>query len=237
MIREIESNDIKQLAKDLLVKDKLTLVRTLRKNKREIPELFTQKLKERKFASSIFGFSKDMTLVSYKPNANKIVLLLSTLHDDDKIDSQSGDLCKPEIIRYYNSTKAGVDLVDELKQTYSVARVSRRWTLTLFFSLINIGRINAYIVHKENTVNKQLKRTDFLKTLARDLYYGYMRRHLVTDTFPTKRKFQVNVDVQVAAICVTGEKIEKQQLNVMQTFYLQNSHETFLHRMCPSASN
>ena len=34
------------------------------------------------------------------------------MHHDDKIDQDSEDNKKPEIITFYNSTKGGVDVVD-----------------------------------------------------------------------------------------------------------------------------
>lgn len=117
------------------------MVGTVRKNKREIPPLFTQKLKQRPINSSIFGFQENMTLLSYKPKQIKIVLLLSTMHHSDEIDQDSGENCKPEIIKYYNSTKGGVDTVDFMIGNYSTARNSNRWPMTIFFSLLNIGII------------------------------------------------------------------------------------------------
>ena len=77
----------------------------------------------------MFGFTKDMTSVFHVPKKSKIVLLLSMMHHDNAIDS---NLNKPEIITFYNMTKEGVDVVDELKGNYSVARISRRWPLTIF---------------------------------------------------------------------------------------------------------
>ncbi|XP_031338368.1 piggyBac transposable element-derived protein 4-like [Photinus pyralis] len=131
------------LALELLQKHNLTLVGTLRKNKREIPEFFSAKIKERRINTSMFGFTKDMTLVSYKPKQNKIVLLLSTMHYADEIDQETGDACKPAMITFYNSTKGGVD---ELKGNYSVSRKSSRWPLTIFFSMLNIAGINSQII-------------------------------------------------------------------------------------------
>lgn len=49
---------------------------------------------------------------------------MSTLHHDDKIDETTGNKNKAEIITFYNSTKAGVDVVDELCATY-VSRNSK----------------------------------------------------------------------------------------------------------------
>lgn len=160
------------LAKELL-SNKTTLVGTLRKNKREIPPSFLE-TKNKAVHSSVFGFTKSETLVSYKAKANKVVLALSTLQNDDKIDIETGDLAKPEIITFYNLTKGGVDVVDEMKAIYSVARVSCRWPLTLFFSFLNIGGINSFIIYKANTEDLT-KRRLFLKTLALSL----MKEHLV----------------------------------------------------------
>lgn len=65
-----------------------------------------------------------MTLVLYKPKTNKIVLVLSTMHDDDSIDGDS-TRSKPKMITFYNSTKGGVDTVDQMKGKYSISRNSR----------------------------------------------------------------------------------------------------------------
>ena len=67
----------------------------------------------------MFGFSKAGVLVSYIPKLKKNVLLLSILHTDNKIDEESDEQAKPEII-FYNLTKGGVD-VNELKAQYSVS--------------------------------------------------------------------------------------------------------------------
>lgn len=113
---------------------KTTAVGTLRKNKEEIPPLFLS-TKDRPMPSSIFGFGKDKTILSYVPKkkTKKIVLMLSSLHDDDKIDKESGNEAKPEIITFYNSTQGGVDVVDQKKEHYSVARITSRWPKRYFF--------------------------------------------------------------------------------------------------------
>lgn len=161
------------LAKELLEK-KTTIVGTIRKNKREIPPNFVE-TKNKPLRSSLFGFTKDGVLVCYKAKPNKIVLLYSTMHSDGAIDAETGDLAKPELMTFYNMTKCGVDVVDEMKGTYSVSRVSCRWPLTIFFGLMNIGGINSQIVYKSNTEDLMDRRI-FLKNLAIEM----MKGHLVT---------------------------------------------------------
>ncbi|XP_072398000.1 uncharacterized protein [Diabrotica undecimpunctata] len=94
-----------------LKKKKITLVGTIRKNKRDIPEIFVA-TKERPIRSSLFAFGRECSLVSYVPKTNKNVLLLLTLHEYDEIDEESGEACKPAVVTFYNQTKSGVDSVD-----------------------------------------------------------------------------------------------------------------------------
>ena len=56
-----------------LLQDKITLVGTLKKNKREIPAEFLPN-KQKPISSSMFGFQKHATLVSFTPKKNKSVV-------------------------------------------------------------------------------------------------------------------------------------------------------------------
>lgn len=47
------------------------------------------------------------SLVSYIPKNNKNVLLISSLHHDDKIDLATGNLQKPSIFADYNTIEGG----------------------------------------------------------------------------------------------------------------------------------
>ena len=86
----------------------LTLVGTMKQNKKEIPTEFKPAGQRREY-SSLFGVTKELTLVSYAPRKNKSVIFLSSLHCDAAICDDTG---KPEIIEYYNKTKSAVDTLD-----------------------------------------------------------------------------------------------------------------------------
>jgi len=151
---------------DYLLQKKITLTGTLKKNKREIPTAFLPD-KNKEVGSSVFGFQKNKTLVSYVPRKNKAVILLSTMHHDSKIDVETR---KPEIIIDYNCTKGGVDTVDKMCAAYSVSRITKRWPLVIFYSLMNIAGINAQVLFSYSKHNNAPKmRRLFLKTLAFDL--------------------------------------------------------------------
>ncbi|CAH2100889.1 unnamed protein product [Euphydryas editha] len=94
------------------------------KNRREIPTEFLPH-KSKQVESSMFGFQNETTLCSY---ATKIkireLFLLPTMHDDATVDEDSG---KPAIILDYNTTKAGVDVVDQMCSYYMVSRCVGDW--------------------------------------------------------------------------------------------------------------
>ena len=91
-----------ELANILLSKN-MTVVGTRRKNKPEIPALFPCG-KQRDVHFYIFGFTNDLTLVSYVLARNKTVILLSSQHHEDTCMGEEKDH-KPEIIMHYNATK------------------------------------------------------------------------------------------------------------------------------------
>lgn len=71
------------LAKELLQYN-LTIVGTLRANKPHLPAAMKAS-SERAVESSLFGFSEDLTLVSYVPKKSKAVNMLSTMHHDRSV--------------------------------------------------------------------------------------------------------------------------------------------------------
>ncbi|XP_023213628.1 piggyBac transposable element-derived protein 4-like [Centruroides sculpturatus] len=149
---------------------KLTYVGTIRKNRREVPAEFLY-MRNRALHSSIFGFESNCTMVSYCPKKNKAVLLISSMHFDDKIDESTGQAQKPEIITFYNMTKTGVDVVDQLCERNNVARITRRWPMVMFFNLLNIAAINTFVIYKYHkfATNETCTRYDFLEMLSWEL--------------------------------------------------------------------
>ncbi|XP_043462873.1 piggyBac transposable element-derived protein 4-like [Leptopilina heterotoma] len=164
------------LAIDLVTNCRTTIVSTLRKNKREIPPEFVA-VKGRNICSSKFGFTEKCSLVSYVPKKNKNVLMLSTLYNSDDIDKDTGSRKKPEIITFYNLMKGAVDVVDELKGTYSVSRETRRWPMVLFYSFLNIAGINSQIILRDNSGEKMTRRS-FLSRLRKELVQPFFKTRL-----------------------------------------------------------
>lgn len=116
-------------------------------------------------------------------------MMLSTMHTQGDIDPNSGDKKLPEVISFYNMSKGGVDVVDELKGEYSVSRNSHRSSLTVFFSLLNIAGINSQIIYKSNT-DIVIPRRKLLKQLGRDLCKPHMvrRQSIPTLSIPLRQQ-------------------------------------------------
>ena len=155
------------LAKDLFAKN-TTVVGTIRK-KPYIPSVMLGNDKNRPVNTSSFLFDQNTSLVSYKVKKNKTVMLLSTLHHQPAI----GDDSKPEIVHFYNKTKGGVDVLDHnMCGTYCTSRKTKRWPCCMFFGLLNIAIVNAFVLYKESgitTSRKDQKRRLFMHQMAYEL--------------------------------------------------------------------
>ena len=89
-----------------IFQDKLTAAGTVIPKRKHLPrQLLPKEARGREGGSSVFTFKDNLTMVSWHPKRSKFVLLLSSLHHNNNI-VESG---KPEIVEFYNKTKAGVD--------------------------------------------------------------------------------------------------------------------------------
>lgn len=140
------------LALHLLEECHLTTVGTIKKNKRELPPEFKDpKYKSRGVGSSMFLFHEEITAVSYKAKKNKVVTLLSTMHQGSSINEKTK---KPELIMTYNDTKGGVDSFDQMCNNANCGRKTKRWPLCFFYNMINVATINAFVVYNHNFYRK-----------------------------------------------------------------------------------
>ena len=89
----------------------MTLVGTVRKNKRFLPRNMQPTKKRPNYATN-FAYHRDATVCSYVPKKKKAVVLLSSMHmSGEVVETLSA---KPEIINYYIKTIGGVDTKDKM---------------------------------------------------------------------------------------------------------------------------
>ncbi|XP_038568008.1 piggyBac transposable element-derived protein 3-like [Micropterus salmoides] len=164
------------LAEELL-KRKLALVGKIGKNKPELPPQLLQ-TNQRAPQSSLFAFTRTHTAVSYIPKKGKNVLLLSTKHREPEVSNKEPR--QPKIILDYNSCKGGVDNFDKSISTYSCRRRTCRWPLVLFYNILDVSALNAFVLwtalHPSWNNNKSFKRRLFMEELGKMLVSPQMQR-------------------------------------------------------------
>ena len=149
----------------------MTLVGTVRKNKRFLPSNM-QPTKESPVYSTNFAYHRDATVCSYVPK-KKAVVLLSSMHMSAEVrETQSA---KPYIIKYYNKTKGSVDTMDKMLGEYTVKRQTLQWPLA-FFYMIDVTGLACYVIYREHNARFRAKdqRRKFLKELANRLCMASM---------------------------------------------------------------
>lgn len=158
-----------QLAQEL-IENGLTLVGTVRKNKTFIPPEF-QANSRREVGSNLFAFRPKITLLSHVPKKKKSVIFLSTLHHSPLVDDEG----KAEINTFYNRTKGGVDILDQMCHTYSCQRGTNRWPFAFLMNLINVCGIAAFVIYNATHDIRQeqysFERKKFLIALSEELVY------------------------------------------------------------------
>ena len=173
-------NDFTSLktAKNLL-QHNITMVGTLRKNKRKIPLEFHADTKQQPLHTSRLLFTTNGTMILYyKVKRKKDVFLHSSMHTAPVVNENDAKK-KPEAILYYNSTKGGVDTTDEMPRCYSTKAASRQWLLAAFFNLLDIISLNTFVIAKDIGM-MQNNRRSFPKSLGKQLCNKERQRRLVS---------------------------------------------------------
>lgn len=106
--------------------------------------------------------------------------LLSTYHQNFAIDSNDPEK-KPEIIKFYNHTKGGVDILDQLVGTYRCKRKVNRWPVAIFCNMLDISAVNAFKIFIAlnpgwNIERKGIRRRLFLIELGEALCRPYIQK-------------------------------------------------------------
>ena len=65
---------------------------------------------------------------------------------------------KPETVEFYNNTKCGVDVADQMARQYSVKVDTCRCPVAVLYKILNLAGINAFVLYKKQTGDKLLIR-------------------------------------------------------------------------------
>ncbi|CAG5996995.1 unnamed protein product, partial [Menidia menidia] len=156
------------LAKRLLSRN-TTILGTVNRIRQEIPPS-TRQMHRDEFTTQVFS-STGATLTAYAPKRKKTVYVLSSMHST--IETQKTTKKKPNTITLYNTTKCGVDIMDQMVREYTVRAGTRRWPVAVFYNMIDIAALNAHVLYQLCTGRKE-RRVDFLFELARELAHSHV---------------------------------------------------------------
>ena len=99
---------------------------------------------------------------------NKVVCLLSSMHKTVSVDQAHGKKLS-ETVKYYNWSKVGVDVFDQMARYHTCKSATRRWPVAVFFfNIIDCTCINAYIIYSEVT-NQSTSRREILLLLIKEM--------------------------------------------------------------------
>lgn len=176
---------------------------------------------------------QEFSATSWKDN--KQVLLLSTYVGAEPADTitryekklkANVQVSCPRVIKEYNAHMGGVDLMDSFIGRYRIRIKSRKWTTRLFYHLLDMTVINAWVLYKKvNTVKGKLQknimkladfRTELADTLCRYQSHSKNKRGRPStnsrqDTTVTSKRPRTGVQVlpstDVRCDCIGHEKI------------------------------
>ena len=178
-----------ELAEQLYEK-KTTLVGTVRRNRKFVPKKFREK-KHLKLHHSLFGFQKNKMLMSYQGKKKQNVILMSSMHDDEKV---VGEEKKPTAIGFYNKTKGAVDTMDKLCLTFTCKRKTKRWPVVLMMNILDVSTVAALVIYRIKFPRDKLSgadyRGDFILEVAKALMMPEMIRRSEIPTL--KRPLKVH---------------------------------------------
>ncbi|GBM98998.1 hypothetical protein AVEN_133370-1 [Araneus ventricosus] len=118
---------------------------TVKRTRKEVLE--SLKLRKEDLYSSTVLKHDNIILKEYQRKKDKIVLLLSSLHPTLEVEFIEEKAL--EAIKFYNSTKYGVDVLDKMATKYSTKSACRRWPEQVFFNILDLAVINVWIIYKE----------------------------------------------------------------------------------------
>lgn len=199
------------LAHKLLARN-TSLVGTTNKSKRSLPS--SAHLKAGLHDTKVMQ-SDSATLAIYQGKEKKNVCILSTMHTSVEIRDDVRK--RPETVHYYNRTKVGVDVLDMMLRQYSARAATKRWPVAVFYNVMDIAALNAWVLYRSCT-DTNIAGRDVILELCKLLSSEHISRPAQTpailQTIPEekRRKCTKNKTTKMYMMCrraVCGQCIVK----------------------------
>ena len=193
-----------------LLERRITDVGTLLTNRIGIPAELKE-CKTRDVYSRTCHFEKedkDLCLMSYtvktKSKGKKNVLMLSTMRPLHGVTKD--EAVKQATYKFYDFTKGGTDIVDQMNDYYSTRSKSLRWDMVALFYMLDTTRVNARTVwcFSQNLDISEVNRHAFGWQLAMELtkpFVDQRNKRIVKDDTIKKRLVSRTSHTQRIAAC------------------------------------
>lgn len=109
------------------------------------------------------------------------------MHRSVAVDNQKKRL--PETVAYYNNTKYGVDVLDQMARKYSTKNSSRRWPIQVFYNMLDLAGINAVILYRE-VAGEKICRKDFLLSLVTEMQQAFKKSAATNEDIESDIEFE-----------------------------------------------
>lgn len=178
---------------------------TVRRNRAVLPSIIkrTGRNKSLKLKKGEFKWrTKQDVVFTVWQDTKEVLLLTNAFHPKEgmtTVERTQQDGTKltvkcPRVVKEYTKRMGGVDLFDQIKNTYSIGGRSKRWRLRIFYFLVDASLTNAFILYSKTPRVHKLTNLEFRVALARGLIGGYTSR---------KRKSSVGTYVSKKLRCDT----------------------------------
>nr|XP_029500512.1 uncharacterized protein LOC115116168 [Oncorhynchus nerka] len=158
-----------------LIANKTNLVGAVSHCGRELPPVMRNQAQTKLYSTTVLKHDK-ATLTVYRSNPRKNVCILSTIHPT--VTTGNDRTREPETVTFYNSNRVDVNTMTRERTVEVVTGLekggSHRWPLAVFFNLLDLAAINAYVLFTQCTA-KTVPTRDFIMDLAFELREKHMR--------------------------------------------------------------
>ena len=76
----------------------------------------------------------------------------------DKKNKKYTDVARPEVIKLYNHSMGGVDLLDQMISIYRIYIRSKKWTLRMIFHAVDFTAVNSWFEYRRECERLKIKK-------------------------------------------------------------------------------
>ncbi|PNF36309.1 hypothetical protein B7P43_G00540 [Cryptotermes secundus] len=153
---------------DDLLERKIYTCGTVSNDRHGMPQEIRPKLMKLKKGDIVTRVKGNLSVVLWKDKRD--VYVLTNMHPpplDGNFQDESGCAIKPHVIEDYNAHMGFVDKSERMVNSYGMARRTWKWTKKLFFHLLDMTILSAYLLHK--SCDGKMTHKKFHEILVRDL--------------------------------------------------------------------